>query len=253
MVKTIGRLVDLTGQKFGRLTVKHRTKDRYSSGGHPRVCWCCDCDCGTKDVIVCGQELKKGKTISCGCRWQETKDTAGERFKKTNSKANKFKVDGNITYLYDSNDNEIIIDSDCYDLVKDYCWFLHHTGYVYAREKYSDKHIALHKLIMDDLDNNFIVDHKNGNKSDCRKSNLRYCSREENNSNRKLQKNNRYGVPGIVFHHGVYEVYIGHNKERIYLGSSSNLEEAKQIRIKGTEKYHDEFAFLKSRTVDEYY
>lgn len=48
MVKTIGRLVDLTGQKFGRLTVKHRTKD----------------------VIVCGQELKKGKTISCGCRWQ---------------------------------------------------------------------------------------------------------------------------------------------------------------------------------------
>ena len=56
-----------------------------------------------------------------------------------------------------------------------------------------------------------------------------------------------------MFHHGVYEVYIGHNKERIYLGSSSNLEEAKQIRIKGTEKYHDEFAFLKSRSVDEYY
>lgn len=65
-MKIIGRLVDLTGQKFGRLTVKYRAKDRYSSGGHPRVCWCCDCDCGTKDVVACGQELKKVKQHHAG-------------------------------------------------------------------------------------------------------------------------------------------------------------------------------------------
>ena len=252
-MRTIGRLVDLTDQRFGRLTVKYRAENKYSSGGNPRVCWCCDCDCGTKDVVVTSQELRNGKTTSCGCRWEETKAEAGERFKKSNSRMNRFRIDGDVTYLYDSSNNEIIIDSDCYELVKNYCWSLHHTGYVYARAKNSDTHIALHKLIMNDLDNNFIVDHKNGNKSDCRKYNLRYCSREENNSNRRLQKNNKYGVPGIVFHHGIYEVYIGHDNERIYLGSSSNLEEAKQIRIKGTEKYHDDFAFLKSRNVDEYY
>lgn len=177
----------------------------------------------------------------------------GERCKNINSKENNIKINGDITYIYDSNNNEIVIDTDCYELVRQYCWFVHHTGYVYAKEKYSNKHIALHKLIMNDLDNNYIIDHKNGNKSDCRRSNLRYCSREQNNSNKKLQKNNKYGVPGIVFHHNRYEVYIGNNGKRIFLGSSLDFEEAKKLRINGEKKYHKEFSFLESREVKEYY
>lgn len=53
--------VDLTGQRFGRLTVV----DRYGTQcGH--VLWRCVCDCG-KEVFAIAGDLKQGKTKSCGC------------------------------------------------------------------------------------------------------------------------------------------------------------------------------------------
>lgn len=55
-------LIDLTGQKFGRLTVISRVwrlncKDAL---------WLCKCDCGNLKVVY-GYHLKKGSTQSCGC------------------------------------------------------------------------------------------------------------------------------------------------------------------------------------------
>lgn len=59
------KLVDITGQKFGRLTVQskhgHRGKD---------VTWLCLCDCGNQ-VIASGSDLKSGNTKSCGCFQRE--------------------------------------------------------------------------------------------------------------------------------------------------------------------------------------
>lgn len=57
----MGRVKDLTGQKFGRLTVIERAenKGRYT-------CWKCRCDCGN-EVVVQGTSLKSGATRSCGC------------------------------------------------------------------------------------------------------------------------------------------------------------------------------------------
>lgn len=53
---------DLTGQKFGRLTVVQLTD---THGGH--AYWLCECDCGgTK--IVRGSHLKTGNVTTCGCR-----------------------------------------------------------------------------------------------------------------------------------------------------------------------------------------
>lgn len=54
------RLIDITGQKFGRLLVL-----KYSGG-----LWHCQCDCGViKDIA--GHELLSGKTKSCGCLKRE--------------------------------------------------------------------------------------------------------------------------------------------------------------------------------------
>lgn len=55
---------DLTGQRFGRLTVL-----KYSHSNNGRL-WQCQCDCGViKDIV--GYELLSGKTKSCGCLKRE--------------------------------------------------------------------------------------------------------------------------------------------------------------------------------------
>lgn len=55
---------DLTGQRFGMLTVMYRNGSHYH-GGYSAV-WHCKCDCGReKDIIA--DSLKNGDTRSCGC------------------------------------------------------------------------------------------------------------------------------------------------------------------------------------------
>ncbi len=56
--------VDLTGQRFGRLTVLEKTNKRSASGC---VYWKCRCDCG-KIKIVNGSALRSGSQQSCGCQ-----------------------------------------------------------------------------------------------------------------------------------------------------------------------------------------
>ena len=56
------KLKDLTGQRFGRLTVVTRAKN--TKNGQCR--WLCKCDCG-KEKIVRTTHLTSGKIKSCGC------------------------------------------------------------------------------------------------------------------------------------------------------------------------------------------
>lgn len=51
---------DLTGQRFGRLTV-------IAAAGHraTKTAWVCRCDCGT-EIVAIGNNLKR-RTRSCGC------------------------------------------------------------------------------------------------------------------------------------------------------------------------------------------
>lgn len=56
------KLIDLTGQKFGKLTVV----ERAGNTNHGAAKWCCVCECGNETVVI-GDELRKGNTRSCGC------------------------------------------------------------------------------------------------------------------------------------------------------------------------------------------
>lgn len=58
--------IDLTGKQFGRLTVIERAEDQVSPSGRHRAMWLCKCECGNTKVIN-GENLKGGKTLSCGC------------------------------------------------------------------------------------------------------------------------------------------------------------------------------------------
>ena len=58
--------LDLTGQKFNRLTVVEKVGiDRYRS-----YLWRCKCDCGN-EIVVVGRHIKSGHTKSCGCFQKE--------------------------------------------------------------------------------------------------------------------------------------------------------------------------------------
>lgn len=59
----MGKLIDLTGQQFGKLTVIKRAQENDNSG---HLMWECQCECG-KTVVVRSNSLRYGKTKSCGC------------------------------------------------------------------------------------------------------------------------------------------------------------------------------------------
>lgn len=54
---------DLTGQKFGKLTVLKETSNRAANG---TICWLCQCDCGNQIEVSSGRLLKNNVT-HCGC------------------------------------------------------------------------------------------------------------------------------------------------------------------------------------------
>ena len=56
------KLHNLTGQKFGELTVIQRAENDIKG----RTQWLCQCDCG-KQKIIRGSSLTSGNTKSCGC------------------------------------------------------------------------------------------------------------------------------------------------------------------------------------------
>ncbi len=60
-----GRLIDLVGEKFGRLEVFERV-----SNFNQCVAWRCRCSCGN-EVVVTSTNLKNGSTKSCGCYLSE--------------------------------------------------------------------------------------------------------------------------------------------------------------------------------------
>ena len=59
---TLPKKIDLTGQKFGKLTVLRLAEN---IGG--RTAWVCQCDCG-QEITVRTNALRSGNTKSCGCR-----------------------------------------------------------------------------------------------------------------------------------------------------------------------------------------
>lgn len=62
----MGKFIDLTGQRFGRLTVVKR----YENTANNKARWLCRCDCG-KTAVVLSDSLRSGATSSCGCLHKE--------------------------------------------------------------------------------------------------------------------------------------------------------------------------------------
>jgi hypothetical protein len=67
----MSKFIDITGQRFGRLTVLYR-EDFIKKDGKKETAYICKCDCGkTKKILA--YNLKNGHTVSCGCQSLENR------------------------------------------------------------------------------------------------------------------------------------------------------------------------------------
>lgn len=81
--------IDERGNRYSRLLVIKASK--RDAGG--QIAWLCLCDCGRKTIVL-GQNLRKGRTRSCGCLSAETT--------KERSMTHGFKSNGKSHYLYNT-------------------------------------------------------------------------------------------------------------------------------------------------------
>lgn len=230
--KSCGCLNDLTGQRFGKLTVI--CKDGQDKNGN--VVWKCKCDCGVY-ISVIHSRLTTLNVLSCGCL---RKELASERF----SKKNTYDLSGQYGVGWTSNTNhEFYFDLEDYNKIKDYCWCedINKNGYksLKARDKTTDKIIKMSYLL-----GYKGYDHINRNPLDNRKNNFRQATNAENARNRRKQKNNKSGFIGVCWDKNELQwlAYISVNYKKIKLGYFQYKKDAIRARLIAEQKYFGEFA-----------
>lgn len=77
----MGSFIDLTGHRYGRLTVI----ERVGKNNTGQTTWKCVCDCG-KEIIVVGARMRFGSVKSCGCLQREMASLANKTHGMTKSK-----------------------------------------------------------------------------------------------------------------------------------------------------------------------
>ena len=122
-------------------------------------------------------------------------------------------------------------------------WCVGSSGY--AHRNTGVKTVLLHRLIMDAHEGEEI-DHRDLNKLNCQRSNLRRCSRSENMRNRRLDSDNRSGYKGVYFHKksGKLMARIRSNGRDKYLGLFLTPEAAAVAYDFAAVEHHGEFAML---------
>ena len=227
----MSNFIDLTGQKFGRLTVIRKAKN--PSEAH--IKWLCECECGNF-ITTRGTSLRSGITKSCGCL---VSDKIRE-WNKANKKCNVYDLTGDYGIGYASNTNEpFYFDIEDYDKIKDYSWSANTDGYMYST--CDDEYILMHRLIIDENNPEMQVDHFNRNRKDNRKENLKSVTPQHNNWNRGMNQNNKSGVTGVRWNKKA-EKWIAYIMRK-HLGTFNSFEDAVKARKRAEQKYFGEYSY----------
>ena len=215
------KYINLSGQKFGKLTVIRRTrmKDRNSY-------WLCRCECGVEKEISM-VALRNGQK-SCGCSAYD--------FAKEKIIGNQYFVDANnLAHVKLRDGKEMLCDIKDWNKMKEYTWRTNKNGYASAPIKGRQK--RFHVEIMGKK-NGYVIDHIDQNKLNNQRSNLRFVTKSGNAANSKLSKNNKSGIKGVrQARSGRWVARLMLNGKNINLGTYDTIEEAAEARRKGEEKY----------------
>ena len=144
-----------------------------------------------------------------------------------------------------------ILDQEDYCRLRHYKWVVYGGGNnLYAvRLKFVGQNrtwqISMHREIMN-APKGVLVDHRNCDSLDNRRSNLRFATRTENIRNRRKMKNSRSQYIGVYFskQKGKWETRIMYQRKRIYLGRYDCQIDAAHAYDKAAKKYFGEFARL---------
>lgn len=142
---------------------------------------------------------------------------------------------------------EILVDPVDSWLLAAFHWHRHTVGRMhYARGKISrHRKVYLHRIIVR-ADEHLVVDHINGNGFDNRRSNLRVCTRAQNNRHQlRVRGDNHSGFTGVYRSSTAsvrWYAQIKVNGRAISLGSFGSFQEAMAARMAAEQRYFGEFA-----------
>ena len=215
----MGKLIDLTGKRFGSLVVI--SYDHKGESGESY--WLCKCDCGSVTVKG-GHSLRRGHTTTCG--------------EKSHNR-NEYLVDGDIAYCVLTNSaSKCGIDANDIDKIKEYSW--HEDGGYAKAHTGGNAHLKMHRVIMD-APKGMFVDHINHNCLDNRKSNLRVVTPRQNSMNRKPKSEHH----GVTWHKQInkWRAQISVDGKKTGLGCYADIEDAIEARKNAEIKYYGEYRF----------
>jgi len=201
------KLIDRTGQVFGKLTVIEQAgRDRLK-----KVLWRCKCECGNESIVVSGS-LVTGNTTSCGCE------------------IGNFKHGGTGKGSY--NTWRAMIRRCTIPTDKDY-------------PRYGGRGVSVCPAWMDYR--NFAVDmgEPQGDETldridtygNYEPENCRWASPGTQARNIRIPKSSKTGVTGVLFHNGKYYATITVKKKKYYSSVCNTIEEATFLRKELERKY----------------
>jgi hypothetical protein len=151
---------------------------------------------------------------------------------------------------------EVIVDDEDFTRVSELTWHVEkrsaEKGNFYFRHTFNKTKegkrqvwsVMLHRFVLGLLeDDGFVVDHIDRNTLNNSKSNLRRCSKGENNRNVAMRKTNTSGYKGVTWYksRSKWMAQIKVNKKHITLGYFDNPQKAHEAYCEASAKYHGEF------------
>ena len=236
---------DLTGQMFGRLKVLHQAEDYINPTGLHYAQWLCECQCEKRtQKIIRASSLLCHVVNSCGCIAKENITLINA---KKERKKNKYVLSGRYGIGYASNNPNIVFffDLEDYNKIKNYTWvYNEHNGTMSSHNFFTET--GSNKLV---YMQNFIsghsrTSHKNHNKLDNRKQNLRFATHSQSQSFRIKGKNNTSNFIGVSFRtkRQKWHSVISINNKRLHLGSSTSITDMIRLRLQAEYDIYKEFA-----------